>query len=96
MTFSIDEGPVKAVKPSTLETREYQLRTFASVLVRQGVDAGTLTALSDCLTPEHFKLGLKFFLDRRGGKSSSTVHSLAGMLTWLLGTGSSSVQQNSM
>jgi integrase len=45
------------------------------------VDAGTLTSLSTCLTPEHYKLGLKFFLDRRGGKSSSTVHSLAGMLT---------------
>jgi integrase len=76
-----DEGPVRAVKPSTLATREYQLRTFASVLVRQGVDAGALTSLSACLTPEHYKLGLKFFLDRHAGKSSSAVHSLAGMLT---------------
>jgi integrase len=50
-------------------------------LVQQGVDAGTLTSLAACLTSKNYKLGLKFFLDRHGGKSSSAIHSLAGMLT---------------
>jgi integrase len=76
-----DEGPVRAVKPSTRRTREYQLRSFCSALVHKGVAAEQLRALADCLSLDHLKLGLNFYLERRHNTTSSTVHAMATMLT---------------
>jgi integrase len=74
------DGPARAARPATLETREYQLRAFASALVLRGRDRNSLTSLAACLSYENFTDGLRFFVERRGGKSTSTIHGMAGML----------------
>lgn len=74
------DGSSRAVKPSTLATREYQLRSFASALVHRGIDPQTLTSLSACLSFENYKEGLRFFHERAGKKSTSTIHGMASML----------------
>lgn len=74
------DGPARPAKPSTLATREYQLRAFASALVHKGSDPRTLTSLAACLTIENYKLGLRFFHERAGSRSTSTIHGMAMML----------------
>jgi integrase len=73
------EGPARAASRSTLETRDYQLRAFASALILRGRHKDSLTSLAACLSYENFTEGLRFFVERRGRKSS-TIHGMAGML----------------
>lgn len=74
------EGPARPVTASTRATRDYQLRSFASALVHRGIPPETLGSLADCLSSENYKEGLRFFYERAGGKTTSTVHALAMML----------------
>jgi len=62
-----DEVSFRPVRPATLAHREWQIRAFASALIRTGRDAATLTSLSDLVEVDAFKTGLRFFLDREGG-----------------------------
>lgn len=75
-----DDGPARPVRPSTLQTREYQLRSFASALVHRGRDASTLTSLAVCLSLENYDEGLRYYVERNGKKTSSQIAALAGML----------------
>ncbi len=75
-----DDGPPSAARPSTLATREYQLRAFASALVLSGRNALSMTSLADLVTPDAFVTGLKFHHGRRGNTTSRAIHGLAGML----------------
>lgn len=78
--FASDDGPAKPASASTLMTREYQLRAFASALVLRGRDASSLTSLKNCLTIENFIDGLRFFYERGGSKATTAVHSMASYL----------------
>jgi hypothetical protein len=49
-----------------LSLREWQIRSFASALVRKGRNPATLTCLKDLVEIDAFKEGLRFFLDREG------------------------------
>jgi hypothetical protein len=51
-----------------------------TALVRRGWDAASLPSLADLLALDAFKEGLRYLLERRGGKSTSTVSILAGCL----------------
>jgi hypothetical protein len=64
--FANEDGPAKPASVSTLVTREYQLRAFASALVLGGRDAASLTSLAACLTIENFTDGLRVFPERGG------------------------------
>jgi integrase len=75
-----DDGPARPARPGTLATREYQLRSFASALVHRGRDPASLTCLADLVTFDAFCDGLRFYYERNGGKSSSMIAGLAGML----------------
>ena len=75
--FTDDAGPAKPASASTLVTREYQLRAFASALVLRGRDPSSLTCLAACLTFENFTEGLRFFHDRGGKKTTTTIHGMA-------------------
>jgi integrase len=75
-----DDGPIRPARASTLKTREKQLRVAASALVLKGVDAQSIRSLGEIVTPEHFKLALRFLLDRRDGQTSPQVAQIAGFL----------------
>lgn len=70
-----EDGPSRPVSASTLATREYQIRAFATGLILRGRDAQGLTSLTECLTVENFKEGLRFFLERN--ISRRTIFNLA-------------------
>jgi hypothetical protein len=76
----LEELPFRPVRPLTLQHREYQIRQFASALVMRGRDASTLTSLADLVAVDTFKDGLRYLLERRGGKSTATTVHLATSL----------------
>jgi integrase len=76
----LDELPFRPVRPSTVERREHQIRSFASALVLRGRDPATITGLKDLVDIGSYKEGLYFFLERRGGRSTTAIVELAGAL----------------
>jgi len=73
--------PFRPVRSSTRATRERQIRSFASALTHQGVLARDIQSLSDLVRIENLKAGLRFFLERRADRKSSTmIAQLAGFL----------------
>jgi integrase len=76
----LDEAPFRPVQPSTIERREQQIRAFASALARRGRDPAMITCLKDLVEIEAYKEGLRFFLERRDGKSSTGIVDLATSL----------------
>jgi hypothetical protein len=60
--------PFRPVRPGTLQHREYQIRQFASALVRRGWDPASLRSLADIVAIDAFKDGLRYLLERRGGR----------------------------
>jgi integrase len=74
------EGPIRIVRPGTVAHRERQIRTFASALVLQGRDPGTITSLHDLVAIDALKTGLKFFIERSGGRSTTAIYDFASAL----------------
>jgi integrase len=74
-----EDGP-RPVRPATRELRERQLCGFASALVHKGRDPSSLKMLTDLVSLESFKTGLLFFLDRNGGKTSTSIENRAVFL----------------
>jgi len=75
-----DDGPARSARSSTLETREYQLRSFASALAHRGRDPQSLASLADLVAYDAFVDGIKFYYGRRGDTPSSAIHGMASML----------------
>lgn len=73
-------GNHKPARPATLQTREYQLRAAASVLVLSGVPVESLTSIAALLTFANYQTILRFYLDRNGGKPSVQAGQMAGFL----------------
>jgi integrase len=78
-----DDHFVRPQRPATLQTRRWQLRLLATAIVKSGVAAETLMALSSLLQPEIAKAGLQFLRDRNGGISSPQISHLATFLPTL-------------
>ena len=78
--LSADEGPLRASRSATIETRRYQLRVLASAAVLSGTDPKSIRSIADLVTPEAHQKILRFFLDRHGGKTSPQVAQLAGFM----------------
>ena len=76
----LDDLPFRPVKPATLEARDRQIRAFASALVHRGRDPALLQRLADLVELPTLKDGLRYFLDRNGGKSSGAIADLAATL----------------
>jgi integrase len=61
----LDEfAPAKPLRASSIRTKGYQIRAFASALVRKGIPIETISSLSVLVAYNNFKLGLSYFLDR--------------------------------
>lgn len=76
-----DSGPARGLRPATLNARLFDIRRFATALVRTNTLAlEDISSIADMMTPAHFKAGVLFFLDRNGGKTSQNIHNLAKAL----------------
>src|SRR5205823_1472985 len=73
-------GGFTPVRPSTRETRDRQMRALASAMVHRGIPVHSLTSVADLVHLPHFTEGLRYFLERRGNKTSLTVAQLAGAM----------------
>jgi len=76
----LEEMAFRSARPITVKHRNFQIRSFASALVLRGRDPDTITSLRDLVEIEAFKEGLKFFIERRGGRSTSAISHLARSL----------------
>jgi integrase len=76
----LEEMSFRPARPITVEHRKFQIRSFASALVLRGRDPSTITSLRDLVEIEAFKEGLKFLIERRGGRSTSAISHLARSL----------------
>jgi integrase len=76
----LEEMPFRPARAITVRHRSFQIRSLASALVLRGRDPNTITALRDLIEIPSFKEGLKFLIERRGGKSTSAIVHLAQSL----------------
>ncbi len=72
-----DSDVARPFDDSTLRLYEYQIRLFASALVHLGVERKTLTSLSVLCDPALIKNGLRFFLERSGGRKTAQIYNIA-------------------
>ena len=74
----LDEGPVRPLRPRSLEQRRFYLRQAASVLAEGSCrDPASITGLADLVTVEAMDAILRFFLLRSGNRPTSQIHGLA-------------------
>jgi integrase len=71
------------IRPISARSRETLLRRFASALVLTGRDPLTLRSIADLMVPETVRQGLRFFLQRNGGRSSADIHQTAKLMCTL-------------
>ena len=68
---------------ASIETRSRQLREYISAVVHRGRDPQTLHSLADLVPVATVKEGLRFLLDRFGGKPSKQMLNIACVITSL-------------
>jgi integrase len=76
----MEDAPCRPVRPVTVAHRDWQIRGYSTALVLKGRDPATLSTLADLVGIETFKTGLRFFLDREGGKPTTAIADLASTL----------------
>ena len=64
----LDVGPVRPLRPVTIDKWRFAIRQLASALVLSGRQPATLTGLADLVTPEAAAAILGFFLERAGNR----------------------------
>jgi integrase len=69
--------PFKPVSLATRKFREFQILCIASALVHRGKDPATLNSMADLVAFDNFVEGLRFFVDRQGGKPAVASMQLA-------------------
>ena len=72
-----DSGPLRPLRPRSLEQRRFYLRQAASALVEGGRDPATILGLADLVTVEAMQAILRFFLARSDNRPTSQIHGLA-------------------
>jgi integrase len=76
----LDAGPVKPVRPATLDKWRFALRQLGSGLVGSGRDIASITGLEDLVTVEAAAAILGFYLKRAGGRPCAQTAALAAQL----------------
>ncbi len=72
-----DDAPPRPLRPSTLNHRIFQIRMFASALVRRNVPVDRITSLASLVEIENFKEALRFMLDRHDDKPTESIYNCA-------------------
>jgi integrase len=71
------EDGAKARKPTTVAKYEDGLRAYLSALKQRGFNIADFSGFLSLVDPDTYKEGLRFFLDRNEGKTSSYTHAVA-------------------
>jgi integrase len=73
--------PVRALRPSTVQSYIYTIRKVASALVHGGhLAAKEVTGIGVLVAPQNFKEGLRPFVPTDGSRALETVHKMAVQL----------------
>jgi integrase len=78
-----DDHFIRAQRPSTIETRRWQLRLLATSTAKSGIAPESLVGLRVLLQPETAAAGLQYLLKRNSSKSSPQISHLATFLPTL-------------
>jgi hypothetical protein len=76
----LEEAPFRPVKASTVKRREWQIRGFATALVLRGRGPKSITSLRDLIEIESYKEGLRYLIERAGGKPTTAIYDVASSL----------------
>ena len=82
-----EEGPIKPLRPSSINTYRYVIRQIVAALVHKGWAPEAIDSLNLLVRADNAKAVLQFFLDRNGDKTSSTIHNIAHVLVLIATTG---------
>jgi integrase len=74
-------APPRALRAPTLATYRYELRRFASMLVRRGHQSDQITGVAYLVQPTHVEDGLRFLLGRHGNKPLRSAFDVATLLS---------------
>ena len=75
-----EEGPTKALRPTSLRNVEATVRQFATALVARGHPIELITSLATLAELDAFKEGMRFFLERNNGKPPTWLWGMGGAL----------------
>jgi integrase len=75
-----DDGPAQPLRPSSIESTKSKIRLFASALVHRGHPIERIEGLVYLVDIRTVKDGLRFFLDRSGGRPTPSLHGIATTL----------------
>ncbi|MFQ5757479.1 MAG: tyrosine-type recombinase/integrase [Acidiferrobacterales bacterium] len=72
-----DDAVPRPLRPATLDHRAFQIRMFASALVRRNVPVGRITGLAVLAEIENFKEALRFMLGRNDDQPTEAIYGCA-------------------
>jgi integrase len=72
-----EDAPLRPSRPATIKHRRFQIRMMASAIVHSGIDISLIRALTDLVEIENFKRGIRFMLERKEGKVTEAIFTLA-------------------
>jgi hypothetical protein len=73
----LEEAPYRPVRESTIKSRKWLIRGFATALARSGRDPATFASLADLVELEAFKKGLRYLIARSGGNATTAISDFA-------------------
>ena len=76
----LDTGPIKPLRPATIDKWHFALRQLGSALVASGRDIASITGLEDLVTLEAAENILRFYLERAGNEPCAQTAALANHL----------------
>jgi integrase len=77
---ALDAGPVRPVRPATIDKWHFALRQLGSALVAAGRDIASITQLEDLVTLEAADTILRFYLERAGNRPCAQTAAIANHL----------------
>jgi len=81
-----EEGPLKPLRPASIDSYRYAIRQAFAALVANGHDTDSISSLGILAHGGNAKTVLQFYLERNGGKTSSMVHGIAHVLVLIATT----------
>lgn len=75
-----EDGPTRALRPSTLKHHTQMLRRFASELLEAGVPPAEIDSVAALCAPDRARQGLRAMVARNGGKTNTVINDTAKLL----------------
>lgn len=82
-----DEGPIKPLRPASINTYRYAMRQIFAALVHKGWAPEAIDSLGVVVRADNAKAVLQFFLERNGEKTSPMIANIAHVLVLIATAG---------